>query len=113
MKKETKLFLVKLVHTLIFVFMVACVFFILYCGILGIRNRLLFLSIGIIFIEGTVLLLNKFKCPLTVLAWKYGDKSERFSDIFLPRQFTPLIMPVFTTLFVIGLILVVIKSLFK
>lgn len=109
MKSSTKLILIKLIHTLIFAFMATCVLFILYCGIVGIRNRLLFFSIAIIVIEGIVLFLNKFKCPLTTLAGKYGDLHERFSDIFLPQQFAALIMPIFTTLFTIGLILVLIR----
>jgi hypothetical protein len=89
--------------------MASCVLFILYCGIAGIRNQLLFISIVIIFIEGIILFLNKFKCPLTTLAMKYGNPHARFSDIFLPRQFAVLIMPLFTTLFAIGLILVIIR----
>lgn len=89
--------------------MAVCVLFILYCGIVGIRNRVLFFSIVLIIIEGIALSLNKFKCPLTSLALKYGEQYDRFSDIFLPRQLAALIMPVFTTLFAIGLILVLIR----
>ncbi len=109
MKNSTKLILIKLIHTLIFAFMAACALFILYCGIVGIRNQLLFISIAIIIIEGIILFLNKFKCPLTTLAMKYGDPHDRFSDLFLPRQFAALIMPIFTTLFTIGLILIIIR----
>ncbi len=109
MKNSIKLILIKLIHTLIFAFMAACVLFILYCGIVGIRNQFLFVSIAIIIIEGIVLFLNKFKCPLTTLAMKYGDQHDRFSDLFLPQQIAALIMPVFTTLFTIGLILVIIR----
>lgn len=40
-------------------------------------------------------------------AKKYGNKDECFSDMFFPKWFTPIIAPFFTTLFIIGIILLI------
>lgn len=109
MDAQRILFWIKLVHTAIYAFMTACTTYIIYCGITGLRNGVLFAAIGFIFVEGLVLLLNKFQCPLTTLAKKYGEDHERFSDIFLPRWFTPLIVPLYTALFLLGLALVLLN----
>ena len=109
MDPKRALFLIKLLHTVIFIIMSAGVFFILYCGITGIKNWVLLIFIFLILIEGFALFLNKFECPLTTLAKKYGFVHERYMDIFLPRWFTPFVVPVFTALFLIGLILVILN----
>ena len=110
MEAQRTLFWIKLFHTAIFIFMTVCTGYIIYCGITGLRNWLLLAAICFIFLEGLVLLLNKFLCPLTTLAKRYGDDRERFSDIFLPRWLTPLIIPVYTTLFLLGLALILLKT---
>ena len=110
MDAQRILFWIKLFHTAIYVFMTACTAYIFYCGITGLRNGILFAAIGFIFLEGLVLLLNKFQCPLTTLALRYGYDHERFSDIFLPRWFTPFIVPLYTTFFLLGLALVLLHK---
>jgi len=110
MDAQRILFWIKLFHTAIYIFMTACTAYIIYCGITGLRNGVLFAAIGFIFVEGLVLLLNKFQCPLTTLAMRYGDDHDRFSDIFLPRWFTPFIVPLYTALFLLGLALLLLNT---
>ncbi|MBN1223916.1 MAG: hypothetical protein JXB23_11770 [Candidatus Aminicenantes bacterium] len=61
METQRILFWIKLFHTAIFVFMTVCTGYIIYCGITGSRNWVLLVTIGFIFLEGLVLLLNKFR----------------------------------------------------
>ena len=110
MDTQRVLFWIKLFHTAIYVFMTACTAYIIFCGLTGVRDWILLAAIGFIFVEGLVLLLNNFQCPLTTLARKYGDEHERFSDIFLPLWFTPFIIPLYTALFLVGLALVLLNS---
>ncbi len=42
------------------------------------------------------------------MAIKYGDNYERFYDSFLPKKFTPFVVPGLTVIFFIGLVLVLI-----
>lgn len=104
MENTRKLFFIKLVHTVVFVFMSVGVFYVFYAGLTKTYNWLLVLPIVAVLIEGIVLLVNG-ECPLTTLARKYGDEHRRFSDIFLPSWFTPFIAPIFTTLFFVGIVL--------
>ena len=83
-KVLNKIFFIKLFHSLVFVFMLACLVYILYSGITKIFNWVLFLAIIAILIEGIALILNKWRCPLTTLAEKYGAEKGTVTDIFLP-----------------------------
>lgn len=83
-KVSNKIFFIKLFHTFIFVFMVACLVYIFYSGVTKIFNWILFLAIIAILIEGIALMLNKWRCPLTTLAEKYGAEKGSITDMFLP-----------------------------
>lgn len=64
--------------------MFACLFYILYCAITRTYDWTLLLALGAILIEGLALMLNRFKCPLTTIAQKYGAEKGTITDIFLP-----------------------------
>lgn len=84
MRNESKVFIVKLVHSIIFFFMVACLCYILYCAVTGRYDWTLLIVLIAICIEGLVLLLNKGTCPFTPLAEKYGAANGAVTDLFLP-----------------------------
>jgi hypothetical protein len=69
------------------------------------------IGVGFIFAEGLILLAFKMYCPLTILARKYSDSQKSNFDIFLPNWLAKHNELIFTTLFVIGLLLVLIQSL--
>ncbi|OGN99627.1 MAG: hypothetical protein A2Y90_01870 [Chloroflexi bacterium RBG_13_52_12] len=81
---DKKVFAVKLVHSVIFFFMVACLCYILYCAIVRRYDWSLLFALGAVSVEGLVLLLNHGKCPFTDLARKYGDPNGSVTDLFLP-----------------------------
>jgi hypothetical protein len=85
MNKSQKLRTVKLIHTLVWIFMVAVIFYVLYCGIFDKANLLTWISIGIIILEGIVLAAFSMSCPLTVMARKYSDSTKDNFDIYLPN----------------------------
>ncbi|WP_372974396.1 hypothetical protein [Muriicola sp.] len=64
------------------------------------------IGIGIIVGEGLVLLLFKMYCPLTVLARRYSDSERHNFDIFLPEWLARYNKVIFTSLFLLGLALV-------
>jgi len=103
-----KLFLIRLFHTFIIVGMATFILFVFYAGVSGARGKFLTASIIAVALEGIVLLLNKGQCPLTKLAVKYGDSYERFYDSFLPKKYTPFVVPGLTIIFIIGFVLVLI-----
>jgi hypothetical protein len=82
--RSKKVFIIKLIHSFIFLFMVACLVYILYCAIAGRYDWTLLFTLVAISLEGLVLLLNHGKYPFTDLARKYGDPNGSVTDIFLP-----------------------------
>ena len=98
---------IKTLHTAIYAVMVAAIFYVLYCGITGTLNVLLAVSIGLVGLEGAVFFGNGQKCPLTALAKQYGDPKGYVGDIFCPEWLSRRTFSIFTSLFVVGLLLVV------
>lgn len=106
MSINRRVFLIKIVHSLIWLIMAAAVFYILYCGIVGLFNWLLLAAFALIIIETVVLVFNHWTCPFTDMAkqadanWKDGD------DIFLPKWIAVHNKTIFGSLFVVGMTLV-------
>ncbi|ALM07574.1 hypothetical protein SB49_06990 [Sediminicola sp. YIK13] len=112
MNKANKLFAIKFLHTLIWLFFVCILFYILYTGITNTINSFTWIAIGLVFGEGVVLLIFKMFCPLTILARKYSDSEKDNFDIFLPNWLAKYNKIIFTTLFVIGLATVLVRTFF-
>ena len=104
-----KLTAIKITHTLIWIFMVSAIFYVLFSGIFNEINILTWICIAIIILEGIVLLAFKMSCPLTVLARKYSDSTNYNFDIYLPEWLAQYNKQIFTTLYVLGLVLVLLR----
>lgn len=102
---------IKLIHTAIWAFMVAVIFYVLYCGVFDKVNIVTWLSIGIIILEGLVLLAFKMYCPLTILARKYSNSTKDNFDIYLPNWIARYNEQIFTTIFLIGVVTVILRVL--
>ena len=111
MKPSDKLFALKLIHTLIWLFFVSVIFYVLYAGISGNINIYTWISIGLVLGEGMVLVLFKMFCPLTLIARKYSNSTKDNFDIFLPNWIAKYNKEIFTTIFVFATILVLIRVL--
>ncbi len=87
--------------------MVVVIFYVLYCGIFDNVNLLTWISIGIIILEGIVLLAFNMYCPLTVLARRYSNSSKDNFDIYLPNWLAKYNKQIFTTIYLLALITVI------
>ena len=76
MNPDNKLFLIKLVHTVIWAFCVVVIFYILYSGITNKVNTYTWIGIILIVGEGITLAIFKMFCPLTLIARKYSDSDR-------------------------------------
>jgi hypothetical protein len=101
---SSRIFYIKLIHTVIFLFMVACLVYILYCCVTRTFDLVLLFAIGIILVEGIVLLINQGRCPFTILAEKYGAVNGAVTDLFLPDWLARNTFKIFTTFFVCELL---------
>lgn len=106
MNPDNKLFLIKLVHTVIWAFFVVVIFYILYSGITNTVNTYTWIGIILIVGEGITLAIFKMFCPLTLIARKYSDSDRDNFDIFLPNWLAKHNKVIFTSIFVIAVIIV-------
>ncbi|WP_215225063.1 hypothetical protein [Echinicola shivajiensis] len=111
MKPKDKLLIIKLVHTIIWMFFVLVIFYILFSGISNRINIFTWIGIGLIIFEGLVLLIFNMYCPLTVLARNYSNSQRENFDIFLPNFLAKYNKIIFTSIFLLGLIIVIFRTL--
>ena len=79
------LFWIKFLHTVIFMFMVACIVWVGYCAVARRYDWTLGAALLPIFIEGIVLLLNRCQCPVTTLTRRVTGLNAAVTDLFMPR----------------------------
>jgi hypothetical protein len=79
-----RLVLIKLLHTLIWLFFNAVIIYLLYAVISNRIDKWVWIGLSLFAVEGVVLLTYKFTCPLTILARKYSDSPKDNFDIYLP-----------------------------
>ena len=111
MDNESKLFIIKSIHTSIWVFFVSIIIYNLYSGLTDKVTLYTWMGIGLIIGEGLILLLFKMSCPLTVIARNYSESQKDNFDIFLPNWLAKHNKLIFTSIFVIALIMVIYRSL--
>ena len=103
---STKLLLIKTLHTVVWVCFVTVIFYILYCGFTSKISGLTGVAIGLVVVEGGVLLVFKRHCPLTLLARNYSDSTQDNFDIFLPNWLARYNQAIFTSIYLFGVFLV-------
>ena len=99
MTLSQKLIVIKLLHTLIWVFFNVVLFYMLYAVITDHIDILVWIGIGLILLEGLVLLAFRNMCPLTVVARKYSDSSKENFDIYLPNWLAKHNKRIYTSMF--------------
>lgn len=90
---------VKLAHTVIWAFFVACILAIPLFTVLS-HFRLAGFFVGIVAVEVVVLLLNGMTCPLTDVAARYTSDRRANFDIYLPEWLARNNKALFGTLYV-------------
>ena len=111
MNPEKKLLAIKLTHTVIWAFFVAIIFYVLYSGINNKVNFFTWICIALVIGEGLTLLVFKMFCPLTLIARKYTDSQNDNFDIFLPNWLAKHNKLIFTSIFMIGVVIVIYRIL--
>ena len=99
-----KLWAVKLIHTLIWLFFNGVIIYLFYAVVTNQVDKWVWIGIGLFVLEGIILLLFGMQCPLTVIAKKYSTSTKDNFDIFLPNwlaKYTKIIYTSFLTLILI------------
>ena len=101
-----KLIVIKSIHTAIWIFYVFVFGYILFAGIFNRIDGFLWITIGLVILEGIILIVNRWKCPLTVIAYKYSNDHEIGFDIFLPRIIAKYNKTFFAIVFTLEILLI-------
>jgi hypothetical protein len=101
--------LIKTLHTAIWLVMASAAFYILYAGLTKTFNSWLYVSVALLVLESIILMLNKWTCPLTPMAMKYTPNTNSNFDIYLPEIIAKYNKHIFGSIFLVGLLLVVIN----
>ncbi len=84
MNMHLKLNMIKMIHTIIWLFFNVIIFYMFYAVIENKIDKWIWICVCIILIEGIVLIVFKNVCPITLIARKYSDSNNDNFDIFLP-----------------------------
>jgi hypothetical protein len=103
MESETKLTLIKIIHTAIWVFFNFVIFYMLYAAIANKLDLWLWIGYGFVFLEGLTLLTFKSR--------KYTNSTKDNFDIYLPTWLAKYTKLIYTTIFVIILIITIYQIL--
>ena len=109
----TKLTAIKVLHTMIWVFYNLVIFYLLYAVLANKINKWVWISIGLVLLEGIVLLVFRMKCPLTVVARKYSDSTDDNFDIYLPNWLAKYNKVIYTSIFLIAIVVLVYQLAFN
>lgn len=85
MHRRAGLVIVKIVHTIIWLFFNVVIFYLLFAVIFNKIDKWIWIGIGCFAIESIVLLVFKNSCPLTIVARRYSDSAKDNFDIYLPE----------------------------
>jgi len=78
---------VKLVHTLAWFSIEACMVYVLWAGFRRRSDRRAAVAAGVVATETLIFAANGFRCPLTQVAERLGAERGSVTDIYLPRWF--------------------------
>lgn len=100
-----KLVLIKLLHTVIWVFYNIVIFYLLYAVLKNKIDVWTWICIGLVCIEGIILAIFKLRCPLSIVAERYSDSKKDNFDIYLPNWLAKYNKAIYTSIFFISLII--------
>lgn len=107
--KHTQLILIKFVHTLIWIFFNVVIFYLLYAVIISKIDKWVWICIGLIALEGIILLVFKNSCPVTLIARKYSTSEKANFDIFLPNWLAKYNKQLYSVIVSIALIILIFR----
>ena len=112
MTMSSKLTIIKLIHTTIWIFFNVVIFYLFYAVIVNKIDKWIWIGLGLFILEGIVLLVFKMKCPLTVVARRYSDSTKENFDIYLPNWLAKYTKLIYTSILLIVVAILVYRLVF-
>lgn len=105
--------LIRFVHIVIFIFLMGCLAFALYSVISNRITSWTWIALLLIFLEGLVLMIFNWRCPLTIWAENRGAENGSVADYFLPKALADHLFLVYGIAYAITVVLVLVRWFFK
>ena len=112
MTNAVKLTIVKLIHTAIWLFFNAVIGYLWYALIINRIDKWVWICIGLVLLEGLVLLIFKKLCPVTILARRYSDSNKANFDIYLPNWLAKHNLKIYISILVIIILILTYRLAF-
>lgn len=113
MTTHTKLTIIKTVHTVIWLFYNVVIFYLAYAVISNKIDKWVWICLGLIVLEGIVLVIFKKMCPVTLIARNYSTSTKHNFDIFLPEWLAKYNKLIYTSIVILIVIILVYRLLFS
>ncbi|NOS86377.1 MAG: hypothetical protein HOP31_14665 [Ignavibacteria bacterium] len=107
MTSNTKLILVKILHTVIWVFFNVVIFYMLYAVIINKIDIWVWVCLGLIGLEVIILLVFRSVCPVTLIAERYSDSDKANFDIYLPHWLAKYNKKIYSVIVLAALVILV------
>lgn len=113
MTKEAKLTIIKIIHSVVWIFFNVVIFYLYYAAIANKIGKWVWICIALILVEALILLIFKKLCPITLIARRYSDSTKDNFDIYLPNWLAKHNKSIYTTLFIIVVAILIFRLLFQ
>ena len=107
MTENLKLGLVKVIHTIIWVFFNLVIFYLLYAVIANKIDKWVWICINLILLEGVILVVFKNICPVTLIARKYSKSQKDNFDIYLPNWLARYNKEIYSIIVLIAIVILI------
>lgn len=99
---------IKLIHTLIFWILSASVLYALFSGVMNHITPWTWVAVGLVVLEGVVLVASGWTCPLTLLAERLGAVRGSVADI-PPEVVCGSDLPICGTTYLVALVVIILR----
>src|SRR5687768_8176189 len=111
MNDESKLTVVKTLHTLVWIFFNFVIFYFLYAVIADNIDKWVWICLGLIGAEACILLVFGNVCPITIVAKNYSRSTKDNFDIYLPNWLARYNKVIYSVIVIIGIGILVYRLL--
>jgi hypothetical protein len=111
MTASFKLVLIKTIHTLVWIFFNAVIFYLLYAVVVNQIDKWVWICLVLILLEAFVLIVFRNICPITLVARHYSQSDKANFDIYLPNWLARYNKQIYSAIVLIAIFILIYRVL--
>jgi hypothetical protein len=111
MTASAKLVVIKMIHTLVWIFFNVVIFYFLYAVVADKIDKWVWICLSLILLEGLVLLVFRNICPITMVAREYSESDKANFDIYLPNWLAKYNKRIYTAIVLVAVLILAYRLL--